>query len=90
MFIDLFSATKAYWHKLDQLEAAYNNGQISLEEVNLEVKRLMAELGEERRLAFGQIGASMQQLLVRQKESFLGVGLVALSLYGWWVLNPTL
>ena len=52
MFPNLIQATKEYWHKLDQLEAAYQQGEISLEEVDSKVAKLIAELAEERRATF--------------------------------------
>ena len=34
MFPNLIQAIKEYWHKLDKLEAAYQQGEIFLEEVD--------------------------------------------------------
>ena len=52
MFPNLLEATKEYWRKLDELEAAYQQGEIPLEEVDARVTELMAELAQERRAAF--------------------------------------
>ncbi len=35
MFPNLIEATKEYWRKLDELEAAYQQGEIPLEEAGL-------------------------------------------------------
>ena len=34
MFPNLFTATQEYWRKLDALEASYQRGEISIEEVD--------------------------------------------------------
>ncbi len=44
MFPNLFQATFDYWRKLDELEAAYQKGEIPLKEVDARVADLMAEL----------------------------------------------
>ena len=46
MFPNLFEATKTYWRKLDELEAAYQQGKVSTEVVNATVAELMAELAQ--------------------------------------------
>ncbi len=50
--INLLEATQEYWRKLDALEVAYDQGEISLEEVDAQVNLLMAELGRKRREAW--------------------------------------
>jgi phosphopentomutase len=52
MFPNLLEATKEYWHKLDRLEAAYQQGEIPLEEVDTRVAELMTEMAQKRRAAF--------------------------------------
>ncbi|OKH17424.1 hypothetical protein [[Limnothrix rosea] IAM M-220] len=83
MFPNLFQATQEYWRKLDDLEARYQNNEISIQEVNAEVKRLMAELGEERRRSLRFTADVLQNWLVTQKESLVGISAIALVCYGW-------
>ena len=52
MFPNLLQATKEYWRKLDELEVAYQQGEIPLEEVDARVAELIAELALQRRAAF--------------------------------------
>ena len=47
MFPNLLEATREYWRKLDELETAYKQGRISIEEVDASVNVLMEELGRE-------------------------------------------
>ena len=69
MFPNLIQATKEYWHKLDELEAAYQQGEISLEEVDSKVAELIAELAEERRATFTYFQHSWQHHLTTQREN---------------------
>ena len=86
MFPNLFQATKDYWRKLDELEAAYQQGEISLEEVDARVADLMAELAEERRASFTYIWHSWQHLLTTQRETLMGLAIVIFVIY-IWLLN---
>lgn len=45
---NLLEATQEYWHKLNELEAAYQRGEVTLEEVDAKVEALMVELGRTR------------------------------------------
>ena len=85
MFPNLIQATKEYWHKLDQLEAAYKKGEISLEEVDIKVAELIAELAEERRAAFTYFRHSWQHRyrLITQRENLIGLAILALVTYVW-------
>ncbi|MCU0552333.1 MAG: hypothetical protein MUC48_23630 [Leptolyngbya sp. Prado105] len=84
---NLLEATHEYWHKLDELEAAYQRGEVTLEEVDAKVKELMAELGQSRRVAFSYFFSSVRRLWQEQRETIVGVlGLSALT-YGWLVAH---
>ena len=83
MLTNLFEATKEYWRKLDELEAAYQQGEISLEEVDARVAELMAELAQERRAAFRYFWHGWQNLLATQKEIIVGLAVFALITYAW-------
>lgn len=86
MFPNLLEATKNYWRKLDELEAAYQQGEIPLEEVDTRVAELMAELTIERRAAFTDFRHSCQHWLTTQRETLIGLAVLALVTYAW-VLN---
>jgi hypothetical protein len=60
MLTNLQEATQEYWHKLDELETAYQQGKISLEEVDVEAASLMAELGRKRRVTISYFLQSSQ------------------------------
>ncbi|MGK7894766.1 MAG: hypothetical protein AB4372_14400 [Xenococcus sp. (in: cyanobacteria)] len=86
MFPNLFQATKDYWRKLDELEAAYKEGKIPLEEVDVRVAELIAELSQERRATFAYLWHSWQHLLTTQRETLMGLAIVILVIY-IWLLN---
>ncbi len=83
MFPNLLEATKEYWRKLDELEAAYQQGEISLEEVDARVAELMTELAIERRAAFTYFWHGTQQMLSAQRETLIGLAILALVTYAW-------
>lgn len=87
MFPNLLDATKTYWRKLDELEAAYQKGEVSLDEVNARVKELMAELGQERRAALRYVINSWGQLWEQQRETILGVTLLGVLGYAWITIS---
>jgi hypothetical protein len=60
LLTNLQEATQEYWHKLDELETAYQQGKISLEEVDVEAASLMAELGRKRRVTISYFLQSSQ------------------------------
>ena len=74
MFPNLFQATQEYWRKLDALEAKYQRNEISIQEVDAQVEKLMAELGAERRRSLKVATDMLQNWLVTQKESFRNFG----------------
>lgn len=83
MLPNLLEATTTYWRKLDQLEAMYQRGDISLDDVDRRVTELLAELGEERRLAVMFVWQNIQLVLPHQRDTMVGLGLIALVTYGW-------
>jgi hypothetical protein len=83
MFPNLLEATKEYWRKLDELEAAYQQGQIPLKEVDAKVAELMAELSEERRAAFSYFWHGWQHWLTTQRETLVGLAILSLVTYAW-------
>jgi hypothetical protein len=83
MVPNLLEATNHYWRQLNQLDAAYRRGEVSLEEVDAKVHELMAELGEERRATLHYLWSGIQQIWTQQKEVVLGAGLLLTSLYIW-------
>ncbi len=87
MLPDLLAATNDYWQKLDALEAAYQQGEISLQEVDASVAHLMAELAQERRAALSAFWNGLRQRWLAQKELILGVSLVGVLAYAWVSLN---
>ncbi len=58
---NLLEAPHAYWRKLDDVKAAYQRREISLEEVNWRIKNLVAELDQERRRTFSYIFNRLRQ-----------------------------
>jgi hypothetical protein len=86
MFPNLFEATKKYWCQLDELEVAYQQGKIPLEEVDSRVAELMAELASERRAVFTYFRHSFQYWVTTQKETLIGLVILAIATYVW-VLN---
>lgn len=89
MFPNLLEATKEYWHKLDQLEAAYHQGEISLEKVDARVAELMTELAQERRAALGYFWHGWHRWLTTQRETLIGLVILALVTY-YWVLTRSM
>lgn len=83
MFPNLLEATKVYWRKLDELEAAYQQGEIPLEEVDARVAELMLELAQERRSALNYFWNGLQHWLVAQKEMLAGLAVLGLITYAW-------
>ena len=85
MFTDLLSATQDYWHKLDEVEAAYRRDEMTIEEVNAEVKHLMTQLGNTRRQALKDFGASVRYFVQQQREILAGTAVIGLLAYVWIV-----
>ena len=84
MFPNLLQATKEYWRKLDELEAAYQQGKIPLKEVDAKVADLMAELAASRRAAF----SILWHWLTTQRETIISLAILALVTYGWVLTSP--
>ncbi len=87
MFPNLFNATQEYWRKLDELESAYQQDQVSREEVDRRVSELMAELGQERRSTFNYMREISQNWLAEQKSNLIGISILVFAIYGWIVIN---
>ncbi|WP_099239379.1 hypothetical protein [Synechococcus sp. BDU 130192] len=90
MFPNLLNATQEYWRKLDALEARYQQGEISLQEVDAEVARLMRELGDERRRSLRSFKNMLQGWFRDQKEFVYGLLLVVVVAYGWAISTTQL
>jgi hypothetical protein len=88
MFPNLLEATKEYWRKIDRLEAAYQQGEIPLEEVDARVAELMTELSQERRTAFSYFWHGWQYWLTTQRETLIGLAILALVAYAWVLTIP--
>lgn len=83
MVPNLLEATNNYWRQLNQLDAAYRRGEVSLEEVDARVQELIAELGRERRATLYYLWYGIQQAWHQQKELLLGGGLLLAFTYIW-------
>ena len=80
MIPDLIDATTDYWKKLDELEAAYQQNEVSLSEVDARVQELMQEFGRSRRKALTAFWASFRYTLRQQGDAIAGVAcIVALA-----------
>ncbi|TVP62585.1 MAG: hypothetical protein EA342_19015 [Leptolyngbya sp. LCM1.Bin17] len=84
MLTDLLGATQTYWRKLDDIEAAYRRDELSIDEVDVEVKRLMQELGHTRRRALREFGASVRYFVAQQRDILAGTAVMGLLTYIWW------
>ncbi|HEY9880019.1 MAG TPA: hypothetical protein V6D29_16310 [Leptolyngbyaceae cyanobacterium] len=83
MIPNLLEATHEYMQKLNELEAAYQRDEVSIEEVDAQVKVLMADLGRTRKEALSAFMASLRYTLQNQWETIAGVaGVGVLAL--WW------
>jgi hypothetical protein len=85
MFTDLTEATRDYWQKLDEVEAAYKRDEMTLQEVDAEVQQLMTELGNARRRALKDFWASFQVFVSQQREAIAGTAAIAALSYLWLV-----
>ena len=84
---NLQEATQEYWHKLNELETAYQQGKISIEEVDVEVASLMADLGRKRRAAISYFWQSFQLWLTQQRETLIGLAILGIISYLWLLTN---
>lgn len=88
MFPNLLQATKEYWRQLDELEVAYQQGEILLEQVDARVADLMAELAIERRTAFNHFWRGCLHWMTTQKETVVGLVVLVLVTYAWALTSP--
>ena len=88
MFPNLLQATKEYWRQLNELEVAYQQGEIPLEQVDARVAELMAELAMERRAAFTNFWQGCQHWMTTQKETVVGLVVLVLVTYAWVLTGP--
>lgn len=84
---NLLEATNDYWRKLNALNAAYQRGEVSLEEVDAQVKVLMAELGQARREALVYFFHGLRQTWNGQNDLLAGLALMTVLAYGWWAMS---
>ncbi|MBD1835484.1 hypothetical protein H6F79_17375 [Trichocoleus sp. FACHB-69] len=84
---DLLEDTKDYWRKLDELEAAYKKGEVSIQEVDAKVKLLMTELGRSRKQALSYFVSSFRAKWSQQPEIIVGVALLGIITYAWAVVS---
>jgi hypothetical protein len=87
MFPDLIGATRDYWRKLDEVEAAFQRHELTREEVNAEVKALMVELGRTRRQGLRDFWAISQTFVQQQGEALAGVAALGVLAYLWVIVN---
>ncbi|MBD1866223.1 hypothetical protein H6F88_09960 [Oculatella sp. FACHB-28] len=82
---NLLDATKDYWRKLDELEAAYQRGEVSLAEVNTKVPELIAELSRERRAAIALMQSSWSRVWREHQQAIIGTVAIGVLTYAWMV-----
>lgn len=87
MVPNLLDATKTYWRKLNEVEAAYQRGELSIAEVDAKVHELMAELGQERRATLNFFADGVRRLWYEQRETIVGVALIGVLTYAWAVIS---
>ncbi len=87
MLPNLLEATTEYWHKLNELEAAYQRGEVSIEEVDAKVQSLMAELGRERRATLSYVVNGFCHLWNEQRETIVGIAILGIISYAWAVVS---
>ncbi|OYD88641.1 hypothetical protein CDG77_22525 [Nostoc sp. 'Peltigera membranacea cyanobiont' 213] len=87
MFPNLVEDTKEYWCKLNELEVAYQKGEVSIEEVDGRVKLLMTELGKSRQAALNYVLNSFYHFLNEQGEAIVGIAILGVISYAWVVLS---
>ncbi len=90
MFPDLFDATQIYWRKLDQIEADYQQGKLSSQEVDQQIKALMDELGAQRRAALSSVWQASRVWITQNQEWLIGLVSVVIAVYLWLLWLPTI
>jgi hypothetical protein len=83
MLPNLLNATHTYWHKLNELEASYQRGEVSLEEVDVRVRELMVELSQERRATIRFLMDGLNRIWREQREMVVGLGVIGILTYAW-------
>ncbi|MEA5537101.1 hypothetical protein [Crocosphaera sp. XPORK-15E] len=83
MFPNLFEATKEYWQQLDLIESRYQQGKISIYEVDKEVEMLMKQLGQKRRESLRFFLASWSNWISTHTELLIGLVFVLIVAYSW-------
>lgn len=78
---NLLEATHDYWQKLNELEAAYQRGEVSPKDVEAKVTELMADLGRERKASLNWLLREFRRVWVEQRDIVLGIGLMGLLMY---------
>lgn len=84
---NLIEATREYWKKLDELEAAYRRDEISPQDVDRRVKVLMQELGQARRESLRTLWTAFKQRLSQSWETVAGVACIAVLTYAWFAIS---
>lgn len=87
MLPNLLEATNEYWRKLDELESAYQRGEVPVEEVDARVRSLMVELGRERRAAFLYVLNGWRRLWDEQGEIIVGMAILGTISYAWAIIS---
>ncbi len=87
MIPDLMEATRDYWRELDELEAAYQRGDVSISEVNAKVRKLMTDLSRSRRESFAYLFSGIRRLWNEQREAIVGVAGLSVLTYGWLLVR---
>ena len=81
--VNLQEATKEYWRKLNELEAAYTRGEVTIEEVDAKVHLLMKELGDARRESLAYLWHSLSLWCSERLEIIAGVAMLGIITYAW-------
>lgn len=84
---NLFEATRKYWRQLNELEAAYQRNEVSLNEVDARVEALMQELGRARRESLRIAWMGIQSFVQEQRETLAGAAAIGILAYVWLALN---
>ncbi|MGB3491682.1 MAG: hypothetical protein WBA57_03060 [Elainellaceae cyanobacterium] len=84
---NLIDTTREYWKKLDELEAAYQRDEISVQEVNSRVQKLMQDLGQSRRASLRSLWTGIQRNLNQSWETVAGLVCITGLTYAWFVMS---
>ncbi|MEL4897589.1 hypothetical protein [Crocosphaera sp. Alani8] len=83
MFPNLFEATHQYWRQLDEIESRYQQGDLSIEEVDKEVEMLMKQLGQKRRESLRFFRDIISNWISTHTEFLIGFLFVLMVAYSW-------